>query len=76
MTRLANQEKAGYFPLPPLVTQLICTHVRAPHGGRILDAAAGKGVALVTMARALGLDPYGVELQEERAAKAHAAVQA
>src|SRR5690554_6409383 len=67
MTRLANLEKAGYFPLPVSVCDLILAHIQAPHGGRILDPCAGKGTALVTLARALNLEPYGVELHEGRA---------
>ncbi len=81
--RLANIEKAGYFPIPPSVTDLILTHITAPHnslppwrrGGRILDPCAGKGVALVTLAETLHLEPFGVELHEERAQEARAAVQ-
>ena len=68
MTRLANLEKAGYFPLPAPVTELVQTHLAAPHGGRILDPCAGEGEALVAFAEELGLDPYGVELHEGRAA--------
>lgn len=67
MTRLANIEKAGYFPLPPSVTDLIVSHVTAPHGGRMLDPCAGEGTALVTLAQQLGLEPFGVELHDERA---------
>ena len=75
MTRLANIEKAGYFPLPPTVTDLILTYIAALQGGRILDPCAGKGVALVTLAETLNLDPFGVELHEERAQEARALVQ-
>jgi len=74
MTRLANIEKAGYFPLPTAVTDLILTHLTAPHGGRILDPCAGEGAALVAFAAGLGLDPYGVELHEARAVAARQAV--
>lgn len=75
MTRLANIEKAGYFPLPPTVTDLILTYIAALQGGRILDPCAGKGVALGTLAETLNLDPFGVELHEERAQEARALVQ-
>lgn len=68
MTRLANIAKAGYFPLPDPVTKLVQTYLAAPHGGRILDPCAGEGEALVAFAEELGLDPYGVELHEGRAA--------
>lgn len=74
MTRLANAEKAGYFPLPPSVTDLILTHITAPHGGRILDPCTGEGTALVSLADRLGLDPFGVELHEGRAEAARTAV--
>jgi hypothetical protein len=74
MTRLANIENAGYFPLPGPVTDLILTYIAAPHAGRILDPCAGEGTALVTMARALGLEPFGVELHEGRAQAAREAV--
>ncbi|MCC6602212.1 MAG: hypothetical protein IT327_03320 [Anaerolineae bacterium] len=76
MTRLANMEKAGYFPLPPLVTSLISTFITAPHGGRIFDPCAGEGTALVSLAEALVLSPYGVELHEERARLAREKIQA
>jgi hypothetical protein len=75
MTRLANIEKAGFFPLPVAVTELILTCITAPHGGRILDPCAGEGEALVALAEKLGLDPYGVELHEGRAAVARQAVE-
>jgi 16S rRNA G966 N2-methylase RsmD len=75
MTRLANIEKAGYFPLPPSVTALIPTYIAAPHDGRIQDPCAGAGVALVTLAETLNIEPFGVELHEERAQEARALVQ-
>lgn len=75
MTRLANQEKAGYFPLPPSVTDLILSHISAPHGGRIYDPCAGEGTALVALAEALSLSPFGVELHEERAQAARQQVE-
>src|SRR5690606_6258815 len=50
--------------------------IAAPHCGRILDPCAGEGTALVTLARALNLDPYGIELHEGRAQAAQQAVEA
>lgn len=74
MTRLANGAKAGYFPIPPAVTDLITTYLTAPQNGRILDPCAGEGTALVTLAAKLHLTPFGVELHQERAHKAKEAV--
>ncbi len=67
MARLASQEKGGFYPLPETVTEIIATHIKGPYGGRILDPCCGEGVALVTLARELGLEPYGVELNINRA---------
>ena len=75
MTRLANVEKAGYFPLPATVTDLIATHISAPLGGRLLDPCAGKGTALVTLAKKLNLRPFGIELHQQRAQAAKTATQ-
>ena len=67
MARLASQEKAGFYPTPPTITELILSHISAPQGGRVLDPCAGKGIALVTLAKALRLEAYGVELNQTRA---------
>jgi hypothetical protein len=75
MSRLANSEKAGFFALPPSVTELILTHITVPYGGRILDPCAGEGIALVTLAERLGLEPFGVELHESRSKAAREQVQ-
>lgn len=74
MSRLANMEKAGYYPLPPPITDLIIYHFITSHNGRILDPCAGEGTALVTLAEKLGLEPFGVELHEGRAKAAREAV--
>lgn len=61
MARLASQEKAGFYPIPPTITDLIRSHISAPHGGRVLDPCCGTGIALVTLAEMLRLEAYGVE---------------
>lgn len=73
--RLANIEKAGYFPLSPSVTALVPTYIAAPHGGRIQDRCAGEGVTRATLAETLNMEPFGVELHERRAQEARALVQ-
>ncbi|MBX3059344.1 MAG: hypothetical protein KF770_22975 [Anaerolineae bacterium] len=67
MSRHANVEKAGYFPLPETITPLIASFISAPHGGRIYDPCTGEGTALSTLSLMLHLEPYGVELQDNRA---------
>jgi hypothetical protein len=67
MSRLKNQEKAGFFPIPKEVTSLILNSIHAPDGGRILDPCAGTSEALHQLAINLHMEPYGVELQEDRA---------
>ncbi|MCB8986722.1 MAG: N-6 DNA methylase [Ardenticatenaceae bacterium] len=74
--RLANIDKAGYFPTPEPVTNLIRTYIAAPNGGRILDPCAGEGEALIPLARDLNLIPYGVELAASRAGEAQRNVKA
>ncbi|MBK8989277.1 MAG: hypothetical protein IPM39_24970 [Chloroflexi bacterium] len=68
--RLANTDKAGYFPTDEPVTNMIRTYITAPNGGRILDPCVGEGEALIPLARDLNLIPYGVELAINRAAAA------
>ncbi len=70
MSRHANVEKAGYFPLPETITPLIASFISAPNGGRVYDPCAGEGDALAHLAAALHLEPYGVELHDLRASLA------
>jgi 16S rRNA G966 N2-methylase RsmD len=70
MARLASVAKGGFYPIPPAITDLIIAALRAPAGGRVLDPCAGEGVALATIATALGLEAYGIELHQGRAAVA------
>jgi hypothetical protein len=67
MTRLESKIKAGFYALPDTVTDLILSHLTAPHGGRVFDPCAGAGVALAEMAEELDLEPYGAEIHSERA---------
>ena len=75
MTRLANKEKAGYFPLPLSVNALIQSYISVSSGGRVLDPCAGEGTALIALADKLQLEPFGVELHEGRAQNARERVQ-
>jgi len=68
--RLAGKMVAGFYPTPPTVTTLLATLLVAPRGGRLLDPCAGIGVFAATLARDLGLESYGVEINDTRAGEA------
>ena len=70
MSRLAGKMIAGFYPTPPTVTDLLATLLVAPRGGRLLDPCAGLGVFAATLARDLGLESYGVEINDTRAGEA------
>lgn len=77
MARLAGISKALYFPTQARILDEIAALPLAEKGrsGVILDPCAGEGAAAV-LARAWGMVPYGVELDDGRAATAHAAFKA
>lgn len=67
--RLIATAKAGFYPLPDRITDLIIKSVRvAPGTATMLDACAGEGVALDRLAHAWGCEPFAIELSETRAA--------
>jgi predicted RNA methylase len=77
VARLASQAAAGFFPTPARVVAALCRHLAAaPHGGkrvvRVLDPCAGTGEPAAALARALGAESYGIELNGERAAQSRA----
>ncbi len=68
--RTAGKQKAGFYPTPLEVVELIADHVDFYAGGnyRFLDPCCGEGEALRLFASRLGLsETYGIELEEERA---------
>lgn len=69
--RLEGQAKAGYYPTPPktlaLLVEGLARYRENLKGGAALDPCAGEGEALFRVAEALGMTPYAVELDEERA---------
>ena len=72
MSRLASQAVAGFFPTPPRVVAALCRQLTATAAGarrvvRVLDPCAGTGEPAATLARALGGESYGIEINEERA---------
>jgi predicted RNA methylase len=72
VARLASQAVAGFFPTPPRVVaalsrQLTVTAAGARRVVRVLDPCAGTGEPVATLARSLGGESYGIEINEERA---------
>ena len=72
MARLASQATAGFFPTPPRVVAALCHLVvpareRARQMIRVLDPCAGSGEPIAALARALGAESYGIEINGERA---------
>jgi predicted RNA methylase len=67
--RLEAQAKAGFYPTPPNVVDIIKTWVgeRMPGTRRLLDPCCGTGEPATQIAAAAGCDAYGVEINTERA---------
>src|SRR5438876_11904391 len=74
MSRIESVAKGGYYPTPPRVAEAIGRHLTAAVEGkrvlRRLDPCAGTGDAAAVIAKALGAESYGIELNDERAAEA------
>jgi predicted RNA methylase len=67
--RLEAQAKAGFYPTPPKVVDIIKTWIDEKVKGprRLLDPCCGTGEPAAQIAAAAGCDAYGVELNTERA---------
>ncbi|MGD9892994.1 MAG: DUF6094 domain-containing protein [Dehalococcoidia bacterium] len=77
MAGLASQPVAGFVPTPPRVVaalghQLTVATAGAKRVVRVLDPCAGNGEPAATLARALDVESYGIELNEERAEQCRA----
>ncbi len=71
MTRLASTAKAGFFPTPERVTELVTRFViSSSPRGRLLDPCCGEGIAAQCVAQAWNLEAYGIEIDAERAVEA------
>jgi type I restriction-modification system DNA methylase subunit len=51
MSRLASIAKAGYYPTPENIVELLAQTITAPAGGRVLDPCAGQGELLLPIAK-------------------------
>jgi predicted RNA methylase len=67
--RLEAQAKAGFYPTPPEVIDIIKTWIgeKMPGPRRLLDPCCGTGEPAAQMAASAGCDAYGVEINTERA---------
>ena len=67
--RLEAQAKAGFYPTPSKVVDIVKTWIGEKHPGprRLLDPCCGTGEPACRIAGAAGCDAYGVEINTERA---------
>ena len=67
--RLEAQAKAGFYPTPREVVDIIQTWIgeKKPGPRRLLDPCCGTGEPAAHVAAASGCDAYGVEINKERA---------
>ena len=67
--RLEAQAKAGFYPTPPEVVEIIQTWIgeKTPGLWRLLDPCCGTGEPAARISAAAGCDAYGVEINTERA---------
>ncbi len=69
MARIESQAKAGFYPTPDSVCELLKTKITCEDGARLFDPCCGTGAALSCLATA-NSTTYGVELSHERATEA------
>jgi hypothetical protein len=70
MARLASQAKAGFYPTPDKVCDLLSVKLEIEEGARLLDPCCGKGKTLSRLGA--GGVTYGIELDHERAQESRA----
>ena len=69
MARLGSQAKAGFYPTPDSVCDLLKQIITYEEGARILDPCCGAGEALAALTQTApeGVATYGIELDHGRA---------
>jgi len=71
MARIASQAKAGFYPTPDTVCELLKTKIDFEEGiTRLLDPCCGKGKTLSRLAAGVPTIAYGIELDHQRANEA------
>lgn len=66
MARISSKAKAGFFPTPESVTQLLKEKLSFSPGARLLDPVCGKGKTLSALAKGEKVQTCGIELDYER----------
>ncbi len=69
MARLESQAKAGFYPTPDSVTDLLADKLDIEDGARLLDPCCGKGITLSRLGGSSSIK-YGIELDHQRAQEA------
>lgn len=69
MARLGSQAKAGFYPTPGSVCDILQQIIIYEEGARILDPCCGKGKTLAQLAPG-NTETYGIELDHGRATEA------
>ena len=67
MARLASIARAGFYPTPESVYKALANYAEPQPGARLLDPCCGDGGPASTIAKALELESYGIEIDENRA---------
>jgi len=71
MARLGSQAKAGFYPTPDTVCELLKEKINFEDGARLLDPCCGKGKTLSRLANGVpNIITYGIELDHQRAHEA------
>ena len=70
MARLGSQAKAGFYPTPDSVCELLKSKINFEDDTRLLDPCCGKGKTLSRLADGVSTTTYGIELDHQRAHKA------
>ena len=67
MARIESQAKAGFYPTPDSICELLKTKITFEDGARLLDPCCGRGATLSRLATAITTTHEGIELKHEHA---------
>lgn len=69
MARIESQAKAGFYPTPDSVCELLQSKITFEDGARLIDPCCGAGLTLSRLATTT-TTTYGIELNHERSSEA------